>query len=95
MRRTIQGISTSTAAATAARRGTVETVMSCSEVRTCATLISRPTTTAAISNCDAQSHGQYVISYQELPANTEIENAGIIIPPPLLQAAAPSLKIAA
>jgi flagellar biosynthesis protein FlhA len=36
-----------------------------------------------------------ILSYQELPANTEIENAGIIIPPPLLQAAAPSLKIAA
>ena len=28
-------------------------------------------TTAAINNCDAQSHGQYVISYQELPAASD------------------------
>src|SRR5579863_9530860 len=49
-RRTIHGISSKIAAATAARRGTVETVISCSEVNTCATLISKPTTTAEISS---------------------------------------------
>jgi flagellar biosynthesis protein FlhA len=36
-----------------------------------------------------------ILSYQELPANTEIENAGIITPQPTLPRAEPALKIAA
>jgi flagellar biosynthesis protein FlhA len=36
-----------------------------------------------------------ILSYQELPPNTEIENAGIIIPLPSLPRAEPNLKIAA
>jgi flagellar biosynthesis protein FlhA len=36
-----------------------------------------------------------ILSFQELPPNTEIENAGIIVPVPSLPKAEPTLKIAA
>src|ERR1700690_135758 len=48
-RRTIHGIKKKHAAPTAARRGTVESVFSCSEVSTCSRLITRLTSTAMAS----------------------------------------------